>query len=206
MRRTKMAASIAVTLLGCGLILFSGGEKSLQDWVPLNAEMEEVLGLQSEGGKPADEKEEAAAKVDKEKSKAGKEKPASAPLEEADARAGNAAPADKEGQHSASSTEIPDAVPAAQKPVSENSVPSSPAAAAEKARGSAASSAQDGTININTANLSMLMELPGIGEKKAQAILDYRNTHGSFQKPADLMEVKGIGPKMFEKMKTYIAL
>lgn len=61
-------------------------------------------------------------------------------------------------------------------------------------------------ININTAGLEELQNIPGIGAKKAAAIVDYRNQHGAFGKVADLTNVKGIGPKMLEKMKPYIGL
>ncbi|WP_422660292.1 ComEA family DNA-binding protein [Paenibacillus sp. EC2-1] len=63
-----------------------------------------------------------------------------------------------------------------------------------------------GKININTADLAALMDLPGIGEKKAQAIIDYRSKNGPFPSVSSLMDVKGIGPKMLEKMKPYVAL
>lgn len=65
---------------------------------------------------------------------------------------------------------------------------------------------KSGLININTAGLAELQEIPGIGEKKAQAIIHYRNEHGSFQSVNDLTQVKGIGTKMLEKMKPYIGL
>ena len=63
-----------------------------------------------------------------------------------------------------------------------------------------------GLINVNTADAATLMELPGIGEAKAKAIIDYRNQFGPFRTQADLMNVKGIGPKMLEKMKPYVGL
>lgn len=61
-------------------------------------------------------------------------------------------------------------------------------------------------ISINTATLTELMEIPGIGEKKAQAIIEYRTSHGLFQNVEDLTKVKGIGDKMLEKMKPHIGL
>ncbi|TKJ94403.1 hypothetical protein PaeCFBP13512_02150 [Paenibacillus sp. CFBP13512] len=67
-------------------------------------------------------------------------------------------------------------------------------------------SVQDGRISINRASLSELTELPGIGEKKAQAIIDYRNTHGAFGSVNELDNVKGIGSKMLAKMLPYVQL
>ena len=54
-------------------------------------------------------------------------------------------------------------------------------------------------ININTATLEQLQQLNGVGAKKAQAILDYRQQHGRFKSVDDLQNVKGISPKMVEK-------
>ncbi|WP_339236100.1 helix-hairpin-helix domain-containing protein [Paenibacillus sp. FSL R5-0517] len=64
----------------------------------------------------------------------------------------------------------------------------------------------NGKIDVNSAPLSKLTELPGIGEKKAQAIVDYRNAHGPFTKVSDLTKVKGIGMKMLEKMAPYVQI
>ena len=64
----------------------------------------------------------------------------------------------------------------------------------------------NGLINVNTADAAALMDLPGIGEAKAKAIIDYRNQFGPFRSKADLMNVKGIGPKILEKMKPYVGL
>ena len=53
--------------------------------------------------------------------------------------------------------------------------------------------AAEGAVDINTAGLEELMALPGIGESRAQAILDDRAANGPFRYPEDLIRVKGIG-------------
>jgi len=63
---------------------------------------------------------------------------------------------------------------------------------------------KDNRININTADLSELMLLNGIGEVKAQAIITYRENHGPFTIIEEIMKVSGIGLRTFEKIKPYI--
>lgn len=63
-----------------------------------------------------------------------------------------------------------------------------------------------GKVSINKATLQELMTLSGIGEAKAQDIIDYRNQNGPFIKIEDLMKVSGIGTKTFEKIKDRLTL
>lgn len=60
-------------------------------------------------------------------------------------------------------------------------------------------------ISINCATKEQLMTLPGIGESKADKIIQYRNQY-SFKTIEDIMNVKGIGQKIFDKMKDNICL
>ncbi|MCU0373148.1 MAG: helix-hairpin-helix domain-containing protein [Ignavibacteria bacterium] len=59
-------------------------------------------------------------------------------------------------------------------------------------------------ININTASKEQLIMLPGVGESTADKIIMYRENHNGFRKIEDIMKIKGIGKKKFEKLKPYI--
>jgi competence protein ComEA len=61
-------------------------------------------------------------------------------------------------------------------------------------------------ININTASADELKDLKGIGEKKAAAIIEFRETNGNFKQPEDIMKVPGIGPKTFNANKDRIVV
>ncbi|MBU4260314.1 MAG: helix-hairpin-helix domain-containing protein [Proteobacteria bacterium] len=63
-----------------------------------------------------------------------------------------------------------------------------------------------GRININTASAQQLQELPYIGEKRAQAIVAYRQSHGPFHSLDQLVDVADIGEKSLEAIKSYLAL
>ena len=59
-------------------------------------------------------------------------------------------------------------------------------------------------VNINSASLKELMNLPGIGEAKASAIIAYREEHGTFQSKEELMNITGIKTGLYTKIKDYI--
>lgn len=63
-----------------------------------------------------------------------------------------------------------------------------------------------GKIRLNSATVGELQQLNGVGEKKAQAILDYRQQNGKFKTVDELQNVKGIGPKLLEKNKDRLSL
>ena len=68
------------------------------------------------------------------------------------------------------------------------------------------SARENGLIDINTADKQELMRIPGIGESKADRIIEYRQIHGRFGSAEELMNVSGIGSGMFEKMKDCITV
>ena len=61
-------------------------------------------------------------------------------------------------------------------------------------------------ISLNQATLAQLQELSGIGLKKAEAIIAYRQKNGKFKNIEELQQVKGIGPALFAKNKDRLAL
>ncbi len=65
---------------------------------------------------------------------------------------------------------------------------------------------QGDKISLNQANVQQLQTLNGVGEKKAQAIVEYRQKNGGFKTIDELVNVKGIGPKLLEKNKARLML
>ena len=63
---------------------------------------------------------------------------------------------------------------------------------------------KEGKVNINTATVEELKTLKGVGDKKAEAIIEYRKKNGSFKTKEDLMKVRGIGKKLFESFQERI--
>ena len=78
----------------------------------------------------------------------------------------------------------------------------------------AARAADDGSVqastsskvNINQASAAQLVNLPRVGSKLAERIVEYRKTHGPFGRVEELMEVKGVGEKLFEQLRPYVTL
>lgn len=84
-----------------------------------------------------------------------------------------------------------------------------PALGERTASGSATATgagAPAGPININTATVEELKALPGIGDTYARAIVDYRTRNGLFQRPEDIVKVRGIGPQTYQRLKDLITV
>ena len=61
-------------------------------------------------------------------------------------------------------------------------------------------------VNINQASAVQLAYLPRVGAKAADRIVEYRKAHGSFSRTEELMEVKGVGERLYGELKPYVAL
>jgi len=66
--------------------------------------------------------------------------------------------------------------------------------------------AAGGKVNINTASVTELDTLPGVGPSTAQKIVDDRTANGPFKRIEDLMRVSGIGEKKFDSLKDYVSV
>ena len=64
----------------------------------------------------------------------------------------------------------------------------------------------DGRVILNVASAAELQRLPGVGAKRAAAILALRQRLGRLRRPSDLLRVKGIGPRLLERMLPLLVL
>lgn len=84
----------------------------------------------------------------------------------------------------------------------------SPSNSSHKGPSSSAQSSNSSAlkVSLNSANAEQLQQLTGVGAKKAQAIIAYRNQNGGFKRIDDLKKVKGIGEKLFEQNRARLSL
>jgi competence protein ComEA len=72
--------------------------------------------------------------------------------------------------------------------------------------GADAPSTEGKKVNINQATAEQIANLPRVGTKAAQRVVDFRKANGPFARPEGLMEVKGFGEKRFEQLKPYLTV
>jgi competence protein ComEA len=80
------------------------------------------------------------------------------------------------------------------------------AALATATAGLGAAQGVPGVVDVNTATVEELVQVPGIGEKRAQAILDARKQRGGFKSVDELVEIRGIGPANLEKLRPHLSV
>lgn len=194
MNKGTIVCGIAAALLGSGLLWVAGSkeEVGISGWKTLNISMEQAIGISDPETKAN------ALAVETNNSSTDSKQGTGQDHKTAVAQGG-----EKTGQKSVpaiSGAEAGGTVADASLPLAtaEPVTPASPTTSANPA------ATQEGMVNVNTAASAELMNLPGIGEKKAQAIIDYRSSNGPFHSLSDLGKVKGIGTKMLEKLKTLV--
>lgn len=74
------------------------------------------------------------------------------------------------------------------------------------ASSSAPAAAASGTVNLNAASAEQISFLPRVGIKVARRIVDYRKANGDFKRIEDVMEVKGVGEKLFVSLRPHLSV
>ena len=185
MRRIWLGMGSLLAVVGTSAFLLAGNDQEVPGWEPINTELERYLAAEA-------------------RIEPGASSEANSEKEQADASsAAPAAASDETGSLGGVSDTV---IIEANGPVASSGAEPVPTPAASTKETSSSAASDVHKININTATVLELTSLPGIGDKKAQAIVDYRNQKGPFTKVSDLVNVKGIGPKILEKLSPYVDL
>ncbi len=211
MNRVWTGTAIVLSLIGSGLILFAGGQRPEpeEEWQLLNRKVEQALVEPDQNESQSNSGLTQGKRVVTETS--GKTERSSDGEGAGNVKRGavqGSASASVDGSESSSTVKQPEAtdsgsVTSATGVDKSNTTTDRTNAVSDPV---ASSASGEKKVNINTATAAELMELPGVGAKKAEAILNYRNQHGPFKRVNDLDHVKGIGAKMLAKMKPYVSL
>ena len=85
-------------------------------------------------------------------------------------------------------------------------VPTKEEATSQATQSNASNSKENKKVNLNKASLEELKQVKGLGAKRAQDIIDHRDTNGKFKSVDELKKVSGIGTKTIEKLKEYVTV